>query len=216
MVSISISNPDKLKILDESERKAYYGCDQNWYNTQRQRFAGCGPSVASNLMLYLYDSKGDTWPKRCCNSRETCLSLMEEMWMYVTPAEKGIPSAELFCEDLLAYAKAKGMEVEYHFCDLPQDKSKRPGLSEVIKFIDSALAKDVPVAFLNLCNGEEKNLDVWHWVTVISLEHEEDGECAFVDILDVGAVSRIDLALWYNTTKLGGGFAYFSKINYAL
>lgn len=216
MVSISISNPECLKIEDPKEQKAYYGCEQEWYKNEWQRLAGCGPSVACNLMLYLSRARDAASLGNGCNGMEECLSLMEEMWEYVTPTMQGIPSAELFCEDLLVYAKAKGLEVKYDICELPRDKSKRPILAEVIKFIDSALAKDVPVAFLNRCNGEERKLDKWHWVTIISIEHQEDGEQAFVDILDEGMVMRIDLALWYNTTRLGGGFAYFAKSNYAI
>jgi hypothetical protein len=66
------------------------------------------------------------------------------------------------------------------------------------------------VAFLNLCNGSEKKLDRWHWVTLISLEYAEGGERVFADILDAGIIKRIDLALWYKTTTLGGGFVYFT------
>jgi hypothetical protein len=67
----------------------------------------------------------------------------------------------------------------------------------------------LPVAFLNLCNGEETNLERWHWVTVISVEYEEIKQGVFLSIMDEGMIKRINLALWYETTTLGGGFVYF-------
>jgi hypothetical protein len=73
-----------------------------------------------------------------------------------------------------------------------------------------ALRNDTPVAFLNLNNGAEKQLYSWHWVTIISLEYEEDGNTAFADILDEGLIKKIDLAGWFRTTTLGGGFVSFT------
>jgi hypothetical protein len=72
------------------------------------------------------------------------------------------------------------------------------------------LDNDVPVAFLNLCNGEEKNLDKWHWVTIISIEFDDDKCSSAVEILDEGMVKKIDIPLWYRTTTLGGGLVSFA------
>jgi hypothetical protein len=135
---------------------------------------------------------------------------MEEIWKYVTPTKQGIPTTKMFYEALFNYTKAKGLNVEYGFCDVHEDKFRRPELSEIIDFLESALIKDAPVAFLNLCNGEVKNLDKWHWVTIISMEYTEDKNNAFVNILDEGLIKNIDLALWRKTTTLGGGFVYFT------
>jgi hypothetical protein len=117
----------------------------------------------------------------------------------------------MFYEAVLTYAKAKKMNVNYEICDVPKGKANTPELSEILEFLEGALVEDAPVAFLNLCNGKEKNLDRWHWVTIISLEYAENGKIIFVDILDEGTIKRIDLALWYKTTTLGGGFVYFTE-----
>jgi len=47
-------------------------------------------------------------------------------------------------------------------------------------------------------------------VTIISLEYIEN-KGIYVYILDEGAIKRINLTLWYNTTTLGGGFVYFAN-----
>lgn len=171
---------------------------------------GCGPSVVCTIISYLNHARSPFNLEQSFNSKENCLFLMEEIWEYVTPTKEGIPTTKMFYEAVFAYTKSKGLNVEYGFYDLPKDKSIRPTLPEVFIFLEGALLKDTPIAFLNLCNGDEKNLQRWHWVTIISLEYAEYGNSAFVNILDEGLIKKIDLVLWYNTTTLGGGFVYFT------
>lgn len=203
MIVRSIACPALFTIIDESDQKTYYGCDQEWYATEWQRRAGCGPSVATNLYSYMVGQED------CHGNKETWLSLMEDVWEYVTPSQGGMPTTKMFYESMLSYATAKGQSLECRYCDLPENKSDRPTFTAVLKFIEDGLQNNAPVAFLNLCNGEEINLYKWHWVTIISLEYSEDGSSACATILDEGMVKKIDLVLWYETTTLGGGFVYF-------
>jgi hypothetical protein len=135
---------------------------------------------------------------------------MEEVWEYVTPTERGIPSAKMFCESVLAYARDKELKIRCGFFDVPEEKSLRPALSEVSGFIEKALSSDLPVGFLLLCNGKLREVDAWHWVTIVSLEQPGRGDPVLVEIVDEGQVKRIDLDLWLETTELGGGFVFFS------
>jgi hypothetical protein len=135
---------------------------------------------------------------------------MDEIWDYVTPTLQGVNTTKLFYEGVLSYARQKGLAVSCRVLDIPQSAASRPDFMQVLEFLKSALSKDAPVAFLNLCNGKVKNLDSWHWVTIVSLEYEEDGSRAFADIMDEGKIKNIDLALWYSTTKKSGGFVYFT------
>ncbi|MEK6266292.1 MAG: hypothetical protein N2B06_16220 [Clostridium sp.] len=212
MIVKSIENPDLFKVLDKSTNKMVNGCNQEWYTTEWQRQSGCGPTTASALIFYLNHSRSIFEADKSITSNESCLSLMEEVWEYVTPTKEGIPTIKMFYEDVLAYTKSLELDVNYNCLDLPKDKSKRPTLSEVLNFLQDGLSNDAPIAFLNLCNGEEKNLQRWHWVTIISLEYSEDGKSAFVNILDEELIKKVDLALWYNNTKLGGGFVYFTVV----
>lgn len=205
MIVQSIGNPNLISILDERDHTTYYGCNQAWYATDWQRRAGCGPSAACNIVCYL------TRLGKLFHSKEKWIAMMEESWKYVTPTKRGIPTTNLFCDSMLSYTKSKGMNVEYERLDLPEDQRHRPSLQEVVGFIARALCKDAPVAFLNLCNGKETNLDAWHWVTIISLTYAEDGSQVFINVLDEGLIKKIDLALWYKTTTLGGGFVYFAN-----
>jgi len=123
-----------------------------------------------------------------------------------------MPTTQLFYDSVLAYARAKGLNIGCHCCDIPEESAGRPDLPVILRFIESGLLNDAPIAFLNRCNGEAKNLYRWHWVTIISMEYVEGGEQALVQILDEGLVKTIDLALWNATTTLGGGFVYFTAI----
>jgi hypothetical protein len=136
---------------------------------------------------------------------------MEEVWNYVTPTERGMPTTQRFYQSVLAYAAAKQLPVEYFCCDVPEERANRPALSDVLRFLAEGLQRDAAIAFLNLCNGEEQNLHRWHWVTIIAFEHAADGSQALLKILDEGKIKTVDLGLWLETTALGGGFVYFQS-----
>lgn len=190
--------------------ETYEGGNQAWFPKRWQRLSGCGPTAATNLFFYLTHNQAPSELETGENLKEDWVALMEEMWKYVTPSMRGVNTTKKFYVPLRAFMKSKGLDVEYRFCDVPEKKDHRPQFQNILDFLDEALTKDAPIAFLNLDNGEVKNLDRWHWVTIISLEFTEDGGSAFVNILDEGCVKRIDLALWFKTTHLGGGFVYFT------
>ncbi len=210
MYKRSLSNLKFLEILDE-EHRSFYGCSQEWYPGKWQQLAGCGPSAASNIIWYLGHHLPSLGLDPKLNSKKNFLSLMQEVWKYVKPTVRGIPETKLFYEAVLAYTRSKGLNLAYRVCDVPQDKSGRPGFPEVVHFLEEGLTLDAPVAFLNLCNGREKNLERWHWVIVVSLnipDEDENKVCA--SVIDGGRVKEIDLSLWFKTTTLGGGFVYFT------
>lgn len=202
MTKISIRNPEYFEIIDDMTNEKYFGCNQEWYKKPWQRMAGCGPTVASNIILYSRKNIGI--------SKNESITIMEEMWLHVTPTMKGVNTTNIFYNGLCSYAKSKGANLLYDAVDVPKKKEMRPSFESIINFIKDTLENDIPIAFLNLCNGEEKGLDKWHWVTLVSLEYEEDYSYAKIEILDESIKKTIDLKLWYSTTTLGGGFVSFS------
>ena len=204
MVSKTLSNKEIFRIQDIKRNMVYYGCDQEWYSKKWQRISGCGPTTASNIIHYITNREISS-----CVNKDYCLDLMKEVWKYVTPTLKGVNTTKMFSESFLAYAGDNGIDAEARICDVPKEKALRPELPKIVRFIEEALSKDSPVAFLNLCNGKEENLDRWHWVTVVSIEYDEAEGQAFAGILDQGLVKKIDISLWHRTTTLGGGFVYF-------
>ncbi len=205
MTRISVKNPEYFEISDEITNEKYLGCDQQWYKKPWQRMAGCGPTVASNIILYSKGIRGI--------SKSESLAVMDEMWEHITPTMKGVNTTKIFYNGLVSFAAAREGALSYDAIDIPKKKEIRPSLENVINFIKASLEKDIPLAFLNLCNGKEECLDKWHWVTVVSLEYEEDLSSAIVEILDESIKKTINLLLWYETTTLGGGFVSFSLNN---
>ncbi|MCW2278477.1 hypothetical protein [Heliophilum fasciatum] len=209
METTAIKNLQVFTLTDEKTNQIYYGCNQEWYTSFWRRLSGCGPSTACNILFYLYQTRMAGEKAKRFHNKANCVAWMNEVWRYVTPTFRGIPTTKLFYESVLAYAQAKQMKVTYNVCNLPKAKASRPAFDEVVTFLKEALRQDTPVAFLNLCNGEEVNLEAWHWVTIVALECSGDERSVFVDIADGGMIKKIDLSLWYRTTKKGGGFVYF-------
>lgn len=207
----AILHPEYFEVSSVHDEKSCYGCDQEWYNSEWQRISGCGPTVASNIIYYLSRTKPHACGLDVRNDKTGCVALMEKVWSYVTPTEEGVDTTKKFYDSLSAYFNAADIPILAEMCDIPEKMADRPALKEVLDFLIRALEKDAPVAFLNLCNGEEPNLEAWHWVTIISLRHHENIDQIHAIILDEGQFKKIDLALWYNTSVFGGGFVYFGN-----
>lgn len=205
----SIHYPEYFELRREQDDDFCYGCDQAWYGSEWQRIAGCGPTVASNIIFYFSKTRPNACKPAVKNEKAACLDLMEAVWSFVTPTEWGVNTTKLFYDSLGAYFDAIGTHAVAQVCDIPENRDERPALREVRDFLIGAMQSDAPVAFLNLCNGEEMDLDEWHWVTLVSMRSSESSDQMQGMILDEGQFKEIDLGLWYATTELGGGFVYF-------
>ncbi len=209
----TLKNRELFKIEEEIRTGNHYGSNQEWYRKRWQRMAGCGPSAATNI-IYYFNRTRERFAD-CFNSlkltRGSCLNLMNELWNYVTPSLMGVNSTLMLCEGMERYLEAKNIEMRFNRLDIPKTLEKRPDFVRVTEFIAQALNNDVPVAFLNFDHGSVLELDSWHWVTIIALEADPGRRHTYVDILDGGMINRIDLSLWYQTTKTGGGFVSFDS-----
>lgn len=204
----TIRHPEYFQIFSEDDSEKLFGCDQEWYQSHWQRISGCGPTAASNLMYYISRSQQAASGVTIANNKEKCLTLMEKVWGYVTPTQQGVDTTKRFMDSLGRYLDELQLKAELRVLNVAKDIKNRPTVEDVVTFIDQAMRNDAPVAFLNLCNGDETALEEWHWVTVISLEVSEDTSQVYVEILDESQIKRINLSLWLSTTTRGGGFVY--------
>lgn len=209
-LSDKLSHVEYLQVTDTHSNKSFCGSDQEWFSDERQRLTGCAPSAAANILFYLSRKKN---PACCGKDRSDLLYFMEDAWKSVTPETNGIPSTSLFLEKLRRYAYLHEKEFNYSVLDIPVEKAERPSLSTVATFISQGLQQDIPIAFLNLDNGAEKNLESWHWVTIAELDYSENTQTAKVLICDEGITKQINLKLWVESTIQGGGFVYFRDMN---
>ena len=198
----SIKEPQQLHF--SANGTITHGADQAWYKDLWQIRAGCGPTACSHLIWYLAKTRNAN--KTLCtyegNSKESILSLMEDVWSYVTPRRMGVNSTTILSNGALSYAKDRNNELCARVLEVPLIKSSRPCFGEVSDFISTALDKDLPVAFLNLSNGSLKNLDRWHWVTIVGTEK------GGVRMYDQCESKLIDIRQWLDTTTFGGGLVY--------
>ncbi|WP_339123454.1 hypothetical protein LDK20_09530 [Fusobacterium nucleatum] len=192
-----IKNIDLMKVKDNEN--TYYGFSQEWYKDIWQQKAGCGATVASSIINYY---------NQIDNFKEVeiadAVKIMEELWYYLLPTYYGLNSVKLFYDGIKNYYNNnKEVIIDYINVDI----KNKPSLDEIINFIGKELSEDRPIAFLNLCNGEEKNLDKWHWVVVVEI-FKENGEY-FFNIIDDKKIKKINLSLWYGTMTNDGGFITF-------
>ena len=160
--------------------------------------------------MYLQKTQGIALPVNVANKADSVL-LMESVWRHVTPGMGGVHKLEQLYNGVLSYAKEYGFDVDHFALPVPKKEIQRPALSSVIQFIAEGLRNDCPIAFLNLSNGKVENLDEWHWVTIVSLNVSENLDVVEATIYDGTKPMTINLKLWYETTRLGGGFIYFVK-----
>ena len=206
MAKLSLSDIDAFKIADEETGETFYGCNQDWYGSEWQRLSGCGQSVVAGILMYLRRDTAVPGIK----SKKYAISFMEEVWKYVTPTQRGIHTAEMLRRRVVSYCAAKNLNVASAVCGIPEERPLRPRMERVWAYLTDALSRDIPIAFLNLHNGEEENLDEWHWVTVVSAEQTKQNGNVEIVILDRGRALVVDLSLWLETTRYGGVFVHFS------
>ena len=203
---------DRLDLLDIPLENAApaFGCDQDWYGEHWQRQAGCGPCTSATILYYLALSRPDlaslyTLP---AGSKEPFRLFMDQIWHYVTPGRMGVNEAGMLVDGVTRYAGTRGIGLEAAVFGIPGLTGSRLPLDQFRDFIVAGLSRQTPVAFLNLSNGKLDNLDSWHWVTVTALFCDPQGQL-FAELSDSGEKKRVNLTLWYTTTRLGGAAVYF-------
>lgn len=207
MKTLALAQQNWLEIADENG-SIHYGADQEWYGQLWRRKAGCGPTAAAVQMVYLARTRPGT--EGLCPlaalERAAFTAYMDRVWEYVTPGPQGLNTIRKYSLGVGEFAKAHGVAVAPLELAVPKKVTLRPSFDDCLAFLTAGLESGCPVAFLNLHNGRVENLDCWHWVLITGLLPQENGmKCT---VADGGNKVEIDLRLWYDTTKEGGGFVY--------
>ncbi len=189
-VSLNINN----LLIDHN----YYGGNQDWYNSYIKRLAGCGPTTASTITMYeLNKLNYHEYTKK------EFISLMKDLWKYITPGMMGVDTVNKYKDGYDKYLKTSNLNIS---------KSKilildTASIDEIEKYLQEAIKTDHPVAFLNLNNGSEKQIDSWHWTTIVSLENINNN--LYVEICDEGLLKKVNLSNWLNTSSRGSFIYYY-------
>ena len=211
-MTASILHPEHLNIPDESTGKAYFGGFQEWYASEWNRMAGCGPTCAANVLTYLAFTRPAL---RSLYGYETMglsdfKQHMEEVYRFVTPGNMGLNKVEMFTEGIERFAGSRGITLTSHVFDVPSNMTRnRPPVPELTAFVKAGLDSDCPIGFLNLTKGKVKNIQGWHWITITKADMDDNNliTCAS----DEGKEICFDLRLWYLSTRMRGGLAYFTQ-----
>lgn len=201
-----VHTPELLELSWPGEGP-FFGCDQDWFRSFWQRKAGCGSCTGANILHYFAGRSRLALPHEV-KDRDSFINLMEYSWQYLTPGVLGLNSPFLMQKGLDEMLQKLGYPGKSLVLEVPAQVSSRPSLEAVEQFIREGLKSDSPVAFLNLHNGGQEQLETWHWVTVVGIHGS--GDTAQLDIYDNGIRFRVDLGDWLVNTKRGGGFVYVS------
>ncbi|SHJ04715.1 hypothetical protein [Propionispora hippei] len=204
---MQIKHPDWLQI-HRQQGGVLYGYNQGWYRTSFQRTRGCGPTAAAMLLVYLNRRQPGSLPYEAGNLTEIA-DILEEVWSFITPDRLlGLNSTGKFCEGAGRLLSHYGLPWRCQRLGISALHKRRPSLQEIVLFLETALAADYPVAFLNLHKGKVMELESWHWLVITGLRYEAEQDRYKITCYDNGRCLTVDLGLWLQTTRFGGGFVY--------
>ena len=194
--------PEAMWLVDPASGQVSWGANQEWYGDLWQRKAGCGPTAAASLLFYQKQKQRLMHRQPLLSSRQNLLDQMNELWNYITPGHGGVNRVSMFTEGLEKYRAEVKENFEVQALEVAEDPAQRPQWTAVSQFLEEALKRDEPAAFLNLCAGEEKRIDDWHWVMISAL----DPQTGVITFFDESQIKEADLSLWLRTTTKRGGF----------
>lgn len=194
--------PEAMCLVDPASGQVSWGANQEWYGDLWQRKAGCGPTAAASLLFYQKQKQRLMHRQPLLSSRQNLLDQMNELWNYITPGHGGVNRVSMFTEGLEKYRAEVKENFEVQALEIAEDPAQRPQWTAVSQFLEEALKRDEPAAFLNLCAGEEKRIDDWHWVMISAL----DPQTGVITFFDESQIKEADLSLWLRTTTKRGGF----------
>jgi hypothetical protein len=201
---ITLSDIDAFLIRDASGNP-YYGGDQEWFGSRKEyrKEAACGATTCANILGYLAQTRPalEGLAPYGLHAKDSFLEFMKAVYPYVRPGLIGIMPAD-FTRGASEYSAALGLGFEYGLLTVPAASSKRPGPEAMFRFLGAALTDDLPVAFLNLSSGHVRNLDSYHWVTLVGVDVSK-GVC---QIVDNGRLLEVELKKWLRRSTLGGAF----------
>ncbi len=210
-MTASILHPEFLNIADEKTGNTFFGGFQEWYENEWHRMAGCGPTCAANVLSYL----AKTRPELTSLYAYEAMSLtdfvkhMDDAYRFVTPGNMGLNKVEMFTEGIVQFAKSRGITLTPHVFDAPGNMARnRAPVHDLASFVKAGLEADCPIGFLNLTKGKVKNIQGWHWITITRADIDDN--TLFTCASDEGKEICFDLRLWYLSTRMRGGLAYFT------
>lgn len=215
--SYALENPGALCVSLKDNETAF-GISQEWMPSARMRRGGCGPCTAANMLFYL-SRKSPELALLCPYAQADAGSLTLRqsirfvcgIWKHLYPGPMGVNTAQMFVSGAMGYVRQTGIRLRSRQTHIPGITGRYEPFSTYANFIQEGLDRDCPVAFLNLSNGTEKELDGWHWVTIVSMDRRGDDREVYVEIADDTEKKTVNFGEWFQSTFLGGALVYFHE-----
>lgn len=191
--------------IDGSDGKIYFGGKADWFSAPPQRPLREGAVVAAEILSYLAATRDNLWDLYPPGQRRTQAEfegLAEKVQNFISPYERGQVCLSGFVDGLTAYTDHAGHRLVFNVLDIPADRSKRPSADRCEGFIDDAMNRDSPVAFLTRSHGSREGEVVYHWSLIVRRSGSK------VLLADNGTQTSMDFRLWHDTTTLGGGLVF--------
>lgn len=196
---VTIRHPE-LVAIDGADGKIYFGGKTQWLPEEMRQLRG-GAVAAAEMISYLAatrDDLGDLYPPRTRRTQAEFETLMERVWEAIAPGDGAPLTLSGFVDGLNAFAKRAGHQLVFNELDI---RGHRPSADRCQGFIDDAMVRDTPVAFLNRIHGEDGEI-LRNWSLIVGQVGNR------VILADDGVQRPIDFRLWHDTTSLGGGLVF--------
>lgn len=199
---VTIRHPE-LVAIDGSDGKIYFGGRTQWLPEEMRQLRG-GAVAAAEMISYLAatrDDLGDLYPPRTRRTQAEFETLMAQIWEAIAP-EEGVPlTLTSFVDGLNVYAKRAGHHLVFNELSI---SGHSPSADRCQGFIEDAMVRDTPVAFLNRIHGENGEI-LRNWSLIVGQVGNR------VILADDGIQRPIDFRLWHDTTSLGGALVFVTR-----
>lgn len=205
----SLKQSDYFFVSDDIHN--WMGASAEWLDESKIKTSSSA-SVSATITLYLSKSCEQFQPLYPHEStlKSDLSQLMEDYTAYLKIGRFGTCSLYPFNKALLDFAKDLDVNLTTRQLDIPWLKWARPSIDQCVLFIQQALERDCPVAWLCLHHGLVSRLPSPQWLVITAMTVHPNGPiiCTY---LDNGKKRTADFRLWFQTTLLGGGLIYGKK-----
>ena len=202
----AIHHPE-LVAIESDEGKICFGGKEEWLDRIGRGNLRGGAITAAELLSYLAATRStlhDFYPPLTQRSQQEFMGMVNEVIDFFVPSRDRQLSLAAFVEGVTAFANHSGHHLEVTALDIPDDVTKRPSADRCLGFIDDAMEKDAPVAFLRRTVDGDGSVNC-QWRLIV----ERMGN--YVVLADNGLQGKLEFRLWYDTARLGGALVFAAR-----
>ena len=158
----------KLTHIFDNDKLIGYGGNQDWFQDDWAKKAGCGSVLGSNIYAYYMGIE-------MCYKNQF-LDIMNDLYTYMTPGRMGFPYFYKFAHKMIERMDKENIRLK------PKYLKKSQSINQSIEFVVNSIDHGHPVGVLILSHrAKELEEDNWHWICISGYEKEDDMNIIFSD-----------------------------------